>query len=156
MLMEIWMKFLFSKLFLGLHKKTVWPHSTDFHWMNTGLRIKQIFPYFSFERQQALVQEQLNRLAQRERESATTTDLDDLTPALIIEKEKAFKEQDKVKMLVSHAVKISFRSLNCTFFFYCWPWWILYDCEIYSPKLLMSCLILHCQTRRPALVLRNY
>lgn len=72
--------------------------------MNIGLRIKQFFPYFSFERQQALVQEQLKRLAQKERESATTTDLDELTPALLTEKEKAFKEQEKTKMLVSHTV----------------------------------------------------
>lgn len=71
--------------------------------MNKGLRIKQFFPYFSFERQQALVQEQLARLAQRERETAATTDLDELTPALFTEKEKAYKEQEKAKMLVSDA-----------------------------------------------------
>ncbi|XP_042262137.1 MICOS complex subunit mic25a-like isoform X2 [Thunnus maccoyii] len=53
----------------------------------------------NFERQQALVQEQLARLAQRERETAVTTGLDDLTPALLIEKGKAHEEQEKVKML---------------------------------------------------------
>ncbi|CAK6958211.1 MICOS complex subunit mic25a-like isoform X2 [Scomber scombrus] len=52
-----------------------------------------------FERQQALVQEQLSRLAQRERETAVTAGLDDLTPALLIEKGKAHEEQAKVKML---------------------------------------------------------
>lgn len=49
------------------------------------------------------MQEQLARLAQRERETAATTDLDELTPALFTEKEKAYKEQEKAKMLVSDA-----------------------------------------------------
>lgn len=62
-----------------------------------------IFLYFSYERQQALVQEQLAQLAQRERESATTTGLDELNPALIIEKAKAHEEQEKAKILVSDA-----------------------------------------------------
>ncbi|KAK2862372.1 hypothetical protein Q5P01_001905 [Channa striata] len=50
-----------------------------------------------FERQQALVQEQLARLAQRE--TAATTSLDELTPALITEKGKAREEQEKSKIL---------------------------------------------------------
>ncbi|XP_073325140.1 coiled-coil-helix-coiled-coil-helix domain containing 6b [Pagrus major] len=53
----------------------------------------------NFERQQALVQEQLAQLAQRERESAATTGLDELTPALIIEKGKAHEEHEKAKTL---------------------------------------------------------
>ncbi|XP_041814151.1 MICOS complex subunit mic25a-like [Chelmon rostratus] len=53
----------------------------------------------NFERQQALVQEQLAQLAQRERESAATTGLDELTPALIIEKGKAREEKEKAKIL---------------------------------------------------------
>ncbi|XP_022600826.1 MICOS complex subunit mic25a-like isoform X2 [Seriola dumerili] len=52
-----------------------------------------------FERQQALVQEQLARLAQRERETAATTGVDELMPALIIEKGKAHEEQERAKML---------------------------------------------------------
>ncbi|XP_029286823.1 coiled-coil-helix-coiled-coil-helix domain containing 6b isoform X1 [Cottoperca gobio] len=53
----------------------------------------------NFERQQALVQEQLARLAQRERETRATTGLDELTPALLIEKGKAHEEQEKAKIL---------------------------------------------------------
>ncbi|XP_044036842.1 MICOS complex subunit mic25a-like isoform X3 [Siniperca chuatsi] len=53
----------------------------------------------NFERQQAQVQEQLARLAQRERETAATTGLDELTPALIIEKGRAREEQEKAKIL---------------------------------------------------------
>ncbi|XP_030276782.1 coiled-coil-helix-coiled-coil-helix domain containing 6b isoform X1 [Sparus aurata] len=53
----------------------------------------------NFERQQALVQEQLAQLAKRERESAGTTGLDDLTPALIIEKGKVHEEHEKAKIL---------------------------------------------------------
>ncbi|GAA6234521.1 MICOS complex subunit mic25a-like isoform X2 [Lates japonicus] len=49
-----------------------------------------------FEHQQALVQEQLARLAQRERDM---TGLDDLTPAFIIEKGKAREEHERAKML---------------------------------------------------------
>lgn len=55
----------------------------------------------SFERQQALVQEQLVKLAQREREAAAITNLSELTPALIVEKQKVHQEQDKAKLLVS-------------------------------------------------------
>lgn len=57
--------------------------------------------HFSFERQQALVQEQLAKLAQRERESAAATGLDELTPAVITERGKAYQEQEKTKILVS-------------------------------------------------------
>ena len=63
--------------------------------------LKQTLSSFSFERQQALVQEQLARLAQRERETVATTGLDELMPALIHEKGKAREEQEKAKILVS-------------------------------------------------------
>ncbi|XP_061641376.1 MICOS complex subunit mic25a-like isoform X4 [Phyllopteryx taeniolatus] len=53
----------------------------------------------NFENQQALVQEQLARLAQRDRETAIAVGLDDLSPSLIIEKEKAWEEQEKAKIL---------------------------------------------------------
>ncbi|XP_059185537.1 MICOS complex subunit mic25a-like isoform X2 [Centropristis striata] len=53
----------------------------------------------NFERQQALVQEQLAKLAQREREAVATTGLDELAPALIIEKGKAHENKEKAKML---------------------------------------------------------
>ncbi|XP_042357454.1 MICOS complex subunit mic25a-like isoform X2 [Plectropomus leopardus] len=53
----------------------------------------------NFEREQALVQEQLARLAQREREIGATAGLDDLTPALLIEKGKAHEEKEKAKLL---------------------------------------------------------
>ncbi|XP_029948104.1 coiled-coil-helix-coiled-coil-helix domain containing 6b isoform X2 [Salarias fasciatus] len=52
-----------------------------------------------FERQQALVREQLARLAQRERDAAAATGLDEMTPALIMEKGKAHEEQEKAKIL---------------------------------------------------------
>ncbi|XP_040888900.1 MICOS complex subunit mic25a-like [Toxotes jaculatrix] len=52
-----------------------------------------------FERQQALVQEQLARLAQRERETSAATGQDELMPSLIIEKGKAREEQEKAKIL---------------------------------------------------------
>ncbi|XP_028263148.1 coiled-coil-helix-coiled-coil-helix domain containing 6b isoform X2 [Parambassis ranga] len=53
----------------------------------------------NFERQQALVEEQLVQLAQRERETAAARGLQELTPALIIEKGKAHEEQEKAKLL---------------------------------------------------------
>lgn len=53
----------------------------------------------NFERQQALVQEQLAKLAQRERESAKSKGPDELSPALLIEKGKTHEEQEKAKML---------------------------------------------------------
>ncbi|XP_029990754.1 coiled-coil-helix-coiled-coil-helix domain containing 6b isoform X2 [Sphaeramia orbicularis] len=53
----------------------------------------------NFEHQQAIIQQQLARLAQKEREAAETTGLDDLTPALIVEKTKAHEEQEKAKLL---------------------------------------------------------
>lgn len=46
-----------------------------------------------------MVQEQLARLAQKERETGATTGLDQLTPALIIEKGKAHEEREKAKIL---------------------------------------------------------
>ncbi|XP_037346347.1 MICOS complex subunit mic25a-like isoform X2 [Pungitius pungitius] len=53
----------------------------------------------NFERHQALVQEQLARLAQKERETAGTPGLGELTPALLMEKGKAHEEQEKAKIL---------------------------------------------------------
>ncbi|XP_077430103.1 coiled-coil-helix-coiled-coil-helix domain containing 6b isoform X2 [Vanacampus margaritifer] len=53
----------------------------------------------NFENQQALVQEQLARLAQRDRETAVTVGLDDLSPSLITEKGKAREEQEKANLL---------------------------------------------------------
>ncbi|XP_033481958.1 coiled-coil-helix-coiled-coil-helix domain containing 6b isoform X2 [Epinephelus lanceolatus] len=53
----------------------------------------------NFEHEQARVQEQLARLAQRERELGATTGLDELTPALVIEKGKAHEEHEKAKLL---------------------------------------------------------
>lgn len=52
-----------------------------------------------FERQQALVQEQLARLAQREKETVGTAGLEELAPALIIERGKVREEQEKAKLL---------------------------------------------------------
>uniref|UniRef100_A0A8C6M5H0 Coiled-coil-helix-coiled-coil-helix domain containing 6b n=1 Tax=Nothobranchius furzeri TaxID=105023 RepID=A0A8C6M5H0_NOTFU len=52
-----------------------------------------------FERQQALVQEQLAKLAQMEREAAAVTDLSELTPALMLEKHKTHEEHEKAKLL---------------------------------------------------------
>ncbi|XP_008295450.1 coiled-coil-helix-coiled-coil-helix domain containing 6b [Stegastes partitus] len=53
----------------------------------------------NFERQQALVQEELSRLAQRERDAASATGLDELAPALIAERGKAHEEQERAKIL---------------------------------------------------------
>uniref|UniRef100_A0A3Q3EFX2 Coiled-coil-helix-coiled-coil-helix domain containing 6b n=1 Tax=Kryptolebias marmoratus TaxID=37003 RepID=A0A3Q3EFX2_KRYMA len=53
----------------------------------------------NFERQQTLVQEQLAKLAQRERETAAVTDLSELTPALVVEKQRVREEQEKAKLL---------------------------------------------------------
>lgn len=53
----------------------------------------------NFERQQAMVKEQLARLAQRETETAAVTGMDELTSALITEKGKSFEEQEKAKIL---------------------------------------------------------
>ncbi|CAN9512392.1 unnamed protein product [Ophioblennius macclurei] len=52
-----------------------------------------------FERQQALVREQLAGLAQRERDAAATTGLNEMTPALIMEKGRSHEEQEKAKIL---------------------------------------------------------
>ncbi|XP_078104199.1 coiled-coil-helix-coiled-coil-helix domain containing 6b isoform X2 [Sander vitreus] len=59
----------------------------------------------SFEHQQALVQEQLARLAQKERETGATSGLYELTPALLIEKGKAHEEQQKAKILAKQLGK---------------------------------------------------
>ncbi|KAK5872800.1 hypothetical protein PBY51_013463 [Eleginops maclovinus] len=63
----------------------------------------------NFERQQALVQEQLAKLAQRERErereAATITELDPMTPALLIEKGKTHEEQGKANILAKQLEK---------------------------------------------------
>uniref|UniRef100_A0A1A8G9A9 Coiled-coil-helix-coiled-coil-helix domain containing 6b n=1 Tax=Nothobranchius korthausae TaxID=1143690 RepID=A0A1A8G9A9_9TELE len=53
----------------------------------------------NFERQQALVQEQLAKLAQKEREAAAVTDLSELTPILMLEKHKTHEEHEKAKLL---------------------------------------------------------
>ncbi|KAM9859454.1 coiled-coil-helix-coiled-coil-helix domain containing 6b [Aulostomus maculatus] len=53
----------------------------------------------NFERQQALVQEQLARLAQSERDTAAATGLDHLKPALIMERGKTYEEKEKAKIL---------------------------------------------------------
>uniref|UniRef100_A0A1A7Z6W6 Coiled-coil-helix-coiled-coil-helix domain containing 6b n=1 Tax=Iconisemion striatum TaxID=60296 RepID=A0A1A7Z6W6_9TELE len=53
----------------------------------------------NFERQQALVQEQLAKLAQKEREAAAVTELSELTPALMLEKHKTHEEHEKAKLL---------------------------------------------------------
>uniref|UniRef100_A0A667Y3M0 Coiled-coil-helix-coiled-coil-helix domain containing 6b n=1 Tax=Myripristis murdjan TaxID=586833 RepID=A0A667Y3M0_9TELE len=53
-----------------------------------------------FEREQALVQEHLARLAQKEREAAAATQgLDELNPAVLIEKGKTHEELEKAKIL---------------------------------------------------------
>ncbi|XP_069567585.1 coiled-coil-helix-coiled-coil-helix domain containing 6b isoform X1 [Brachyistius frenatus] len=53
----------------------------------------------NFERQQALVQEELSRLAKREKETPAVTGLDELAPALIMEKGKVQEEREKAKFL---------------------------------------------------------
>lgn len=53
----------------------------------------------NYERQQALVEEQLAQLAQREREAVRTTGKDELTSALILEKGKVHEEQEKANFL---------------------------------------------------------
>ncbi|KAM4587262.1 coiled-coil-helix-coiled-coil-helix domain containing 6b isoform 2-T2 [Odontesthes bonariensis] len=53
----------------------------------------------NFERQQALVQEQLATLAKRERETAAVTGLDELTPSVIMERGKAHEQKGKAKHL---------------------------------------------------------
>ncbi|MEQ2303064.1 hypothetical protein AMECASPLE_012922, partial [Ameca splendens] len=58
----------------------------------------------NYERQQALVQEQLAKLAQRERGTAAVTDMDRTTPAVIMEKWRTHEEQEKAKLLVGDAV----------------------------------------------------
>lgn len=61
------------------------------------------------------MQQQLARLAQRERETAATTGLDDLTPALIMEKGKAREEHEKAKILVSDAFWAYTSHQSCAF-----------------------------------------
>lgn len=70
---------------------------------------------FSFERQQVLVQEQLARLAQREKETVASAGLEELMPALIIEKGKVREEQEKTKMLVSKIFGAFDRGQNFVF-----------------------------------------
>ncbi|XP_068598739.1 MICOS complex subunit mic25a-like [Brachionichthys hirsutus] len=52
----------------------------------------------NYERKQAMVQEQLAQLAQREREAAGATGLGEMTPDLMTEKGKVHEEQEKVKI----------------------------------------------------------
>ncbi|MEQ2181290.1 hypothetical protein GOODEAATRI_009915, partial [Goodea atripinnis] len=59
---------------------------------------------FNYERQQALVQEQLAKLAQRERETAAVKDMDRTTPAVIMEKWRTHEEQEKAKLLIHSAL----------------------------------------------------
>lgn len=56
------------------------------------------------------MQEQLAKLAQRERESAAAKGLDELTPAFITERQKACREQENAKMLVRDAISFTSRS----------------------------------------------
>uniref|UniRef100_A0A8C5GN67 MICOS complex subunit mic25a-like n=1 Tax=Gouania willdenowi TaxID=441366 RepID=A0A8C5GN67_GOUWI len=53
----------------------------------------------TFERQQALVQEQLAKLAQCEKEAAAAAGLEELMPALIMERGKVHEEKEKVNIL---------------------------------------------------------
>ncbi|KAM9800694.1 MICOS complex subunit mic25a-like isoform X1 [Syngnathus typhle] len=53
----------------------------------------------NFQNQQALVQEQLAKLNQRDRETATAVGLDDLSPSLMVERGKAWEEHEKAKRL---------------------------------------------------------
>ncbi|KAM4740539.1 coiled-coil-helix-coiled-coil-helix domain containing 6b isoform 2-T2 [Anableps anableps] len=53
----------------------------------------------NYERQQALVKEQLAKLAQRERETAAVKDMDKTSPAVIMEKWRTHEEQEKAKLL---------------------------------------------------------
>lgn len=52
------------------------------------------------------------KLAQRERESAATKGLDELTPAFITEKEKAYRDQDNAKLMVRDAISFTDKSHN--------------------------------------------
>lgn len=62
------------------------------------------------------MEEQLAQLAQRERESVTTTGLDGLTPALIMEKGRVHEEQGKAKLLVSDAFWFFAKSPSYNFY----------------------------------------
>ncbi|XP_015245536.1 PREDICTED: MICOS complex subunit mic25-a-like isoform X1 [Cyprinodon variegatus] len=53
----------------------------------------------NYERQQALVQEQLAKLAQRERETTAATDVEETRPSVIMEKWRTHEEQEKAKLL---------------------------------------------------------
>lgn len=53
----------------------------------------------NFVHQQELVQEQLARLAEREREVAATTGLNEMIPEMVIERGKAQEEKEKAKVL---------------------------------------------------------
>lgn len=57
--------------------------------------------YFSFERQQAMLQEHLAKLAQKESESVSTTELSDGTTAFYSERHRGDTEKKKAEMLVS-------------------------------------------------------
>lgn len=60
------------------------------------------FSYFSFEHQQALLQEHLATLAQKESESVPTTVLGDGTTAFYSERHRADTDKEKAEMLVSY------------------------------------------------------
>ncbi|XP_077583320.1 coiled-coil-helix-coiled-coil-helix domain containing 6b isoform X2 [Stigmatopora nigra] len=53
----------------------------------------------TFENQQALVQEQLAKISQRDRERSAAEELDDSSTSFLIEKGKAREEQEKAKLL---------------------------------------------------------
>lgn len=59
--------------------------------------------YFSFERQQALLQEHLAKLAQKESESVPPAELGDGTTAFYSERIRGDTEKKKAEMLVSYA-----------------------------------------------------
>lgn len=69
------------------------------------------FSYFSFERQQALLQEHLATLAQKESESVPTTVLGDGTTAFYSERHRADTDKEKAEMLVSYYACVCQRCL---------------------------------------------
>lgn len=97
----------------GLERKpayTVSPHAEGWPPLHYRLSVCLMFivcPVCRFEREQAQVQEQLFRLAQREREAAAATAgrkgeaHDGLNPAVLREKGKTHEELMKTKQLVS-------------------------------------------------------
>ena len=56
------------------------------------------------------MQEQLAKLAKRERETAAVTGLDELTPTVIMERGKAHEQKEKAKQLVRDADWVNIKS----------------------------------------------